>query len=217
LNKENVKNICKSIKELNLSWATLSRVDRLDNNTLEVMKDSGCYELEIGVEAGSQKILDLMNKRITIQQIKEGLRLSYEAGINNKVFLIHGFPGENYETTMNTIELLEEVGQWIERTSLFRFVPLPGTYVYNNPKEFDIRGTINTPNWDGNWGKFHIHHNKHHWWGNDNDFDILNISFEVLYNYVENRWPSKINISELPKDRWQEQSKIFSQQFYKKI
>lgn len=215
INKDNVKDICESIKELDLSWATLSRVDRVDSKTLKIMKNAGCYELEFGVETGSQKILDKMNKRIKIQQIKDGLKLSYEAGIKNKVFLIHGYPGESYETTMETIELLEEVGQWIERTSLFRFVPLPGTYVYNNPGEYNIRGTINNSNWDGNWGKFHIHHNHHHWWGTKKDYQMLNITFEILYSYVESRWPSKFKLANLPKDEWQEQSKIFSTQFKK--
>jgi len=194
LNKGNVQDICDSIQDLNLSWSTLSRVDRVDSDILLRMKNSGCYELDLGVETGSQKILDAMKKKINISQIKESLKLTFETGIKNKIFLIHGFPGENHETTMETINLLEKVGHLIDRISLFRFVPLPGTYVYNNPKEYNLRGTLNSPNWDGDWGKFHIHHNHYHWWGNDNDFKETSDSYEILSKYIESKWPPKYEI-----------------------
>ncbi|WP_083598156.1 MULTISPECIES: radical SAM protein [unclassified Flavobacterium] len=194
LNKGNVQDICDSIKDLNLSWSTLSRVDRVDPDILLRMKNSGCYELDLGVETGSQKILDAMKKKIDVSQIKKSLKMTHETGIKNKIFLIHGFPGENHETTMETINLLENVGHLIDRISLFRFVPLPGTYVYNNPNEYNLRGTLNSPNWDGDWGKFHIHHNHYHWWGNDNNFKVTNDSYEMLNKYIESKWPPKYEI-----------------------
>ena len=212
LNKENVKDICKNISELQLSWATLSRVDRVDEQILKAMKEAGCYELEFGVEAGSEKILAAMDKKITKKQILAGLRMSHDAGINNKVFLIHGYPGENYETTMETIELLEQIGDCVERVSLFRFVPLPGTYVSNFAHIFNVRGTYGSKEWDGDWGKFHIHHNHHHWWGTAEDFNELTKSYQVLYDYVESRWPSKYKLDDLSEDQWELQSKKFIRQ-----
>lgn len=209
LNKNNVRDICESIQDLNLSWATLSRVDRVDARILKYMKKAGCYELEYGVEAGSQKILDAMDKRITIKQIREALKMTYEEGIKNKVFLIHGYPGENTKTTMETIELLLSVEKWIERASLFRFVPLPGTFVYNNAQMFNVKNTPADPNWDGDWGKFHIHHNHYHWWGSEENFEELNSSYKILFDYVESKWPSRISLYDLSDDKWQEQSKKF--------
>ena len=194
---------------MNFSWATLSRVDRVDPYILRKMFEAGCYELEFGVEAGSQKILDAMDKRTSIDQVHSGLEMSYDSGIKNKVFLIHGFPGENYDTTMETIEMLEKVGKWINRTSLFRFVPLPGTFTYKNPEIYGIKGTYDQPDWDGDWGKFHIHHNHHHWWGDDCDFIELNRSYKILNEYIESRWPSRFRAEELPEDEWGLQSKKF--------
>lgn len=210
LSKRNVADICTSIAELRLQWATLSRVDRVDEELLALMKAGGCYELEFGVESGSQRILDLMDKRVSVEQIRFALRASHNAGINNKVFLVHGFPGEDEASTKETIALLDEVGKWIERVSLFRFVPLPGTFVYKNAKMFNLRGVDFQPDWDGDWGKYHIHHNNHHWWGSEDDFKELNRSFLLLAEYVESRWPSRFSKEELPPDKWNLQSEGFA-------
>lgn len=204
LSKNNVYDIADSIEDLDLHWATLSRVDRVDVDVLAAMKRSGCYELEFGVESGSQRILDAMDKRATIEQAKYALKISWEAGIKNKVFLVHGYPGEDDDSTDETIRFLDEVGHLIERTSLFRFVPLPGTYVYNNASELSIRGVPGTKEWDGDWGRFHIHHNHHHWWGSESDFEMLTASFWRLWNYVEDRWPSRFTQEQIPNDQWRE-------------
>jgi len=210
LNKNNVSDICSKIGDLGLRWATLTRVDRVDPDTLRMMRRAGCYELEFGVESGSQRVLDAMDKRATIEQVRTALREAHEAGIKNKVFLVHGYPGEDRESTEETMRLLDEVGPWIERVSLFRFVPLPGTYVYNHARELGIRGTDHTPGWDGDWGKYHIHHNHHHWWGSEADFEELTRCFWQLQRYVEDHWPSRFALDQLPPDRWLEQSKQFA-------
>jgi radical SAM superfamily enzyme YgiQ (UPF0313 family) len=131
--------------------------------------------------------------------------MTYEAGIKNKVFLVHGYPPEDMESVNETMQFLDEVGQWVERVSLFRFVPLPGTYVYNNPDQFGLRGTDKCADWDGDWGKYHIHHNHHHWWGTDEQFEELTASYWRLREYVESRWPSRFTLDEMPDDKWQTQ------------
>ncbi|MBZ9849678.1 B12-binding domain-containing radical SAM protein [Mesorhizobium sp. CA14] len=210
LSKTNVFDICNRIADLDLSWATLSRVDRVDPDVLAAMRRAGCHELEFGVESGSQRILDAMDKRATVDQVRYALRASHEAGIKNKVFLVHGFPGEDMASTEETIRLLDEVAPYIERTSLFRFVPLPGTYVYNNAVSYGIRGTDADPSWDGDWAKYHIHHNHHHWWGTDRQFAELTDAFWRLWAFVEERWPSKIRLEDLPADQWLQQSRSFA-------
>jgi radical SAM superfamily enzyme YgiQ (UPF0313 family) len=209
LSKTNVEEICTSIKGMDLEWSTLSRVDRVDKTILAAMRNSGCYEIEFGVESGSQRILDAMDKRTTIEQVKTGIKLTYEAGVKNKVFLVHGYPGENMNTVSETIALLDEIGNWIERVSLFRFVPLPGTHVYNNPNAFDLKGTDNSPEWNGDWSKYHIHHNHNHWWGTDQQFEELTKSYWLLHAYVESRWPSRYSIDEISTDQWTDYNKTF--------
>jgi hypothetical protein len=75
--------------------------------------------------------------------------------------------------------------------SLFRFVPLPGTYVYDHPDEFDLHGTEHDPGWDGDWAAFHIHHNNRHWWGSKADFAAVQHGYEELRAMVEGLWPDR--------------------------
>lgn len=132
-----------------------------------------------------------MNKNTTRDQIKRAVLATVRAGIQAKVFIIHGFPGENRESTHETMSLLEQLGSNISRVSLFRFVPLPGTGVYDRPNEYGIRGTHNQIDWDGDWTKFHIHHNSRQWWGTDADWMETEESYQLLESFIEDRWNSQ--------------------------
>jgi radical SAM superfamily enzyme YgiQ (UPF0313 family) len=191
VNKRKVRDICFSIQDLNLKWSALSRVDTVDEGLLRDMTASGCIEIKFGMESGSESILKAMRKNITPEQIENTVRKTYTLGINVKLFVIHGYPGENAETTNETISLLEKIAPMIERVSLFRFVPLPGTYVYDHPHEFDLHGTNRDADWDGDWSKYHIHHNNYHWWGSKDTFEIVTDAYEKLDTFVKNRWPDK--------------------------
>lgn len=188
VNKRKALEICQNIDDLKLSWSALSRVDTVDAQLLSALKDSGCIEIKYGVESGSEPLLKAMAKNITQEQIRKALKMTYNLGIKVKVFLIHGYPGENLQTSIETLALLEELKPVIERVSLFRFVPLPGTFVYRNPKLFNLRNTDQDPGWDGDWGRYHIHHNDLHWWGSLKDFEELNTGYNILRQFVAANW-----------------------------
>jgi radical SAM superfamily enzyme YgiQ (UPF0313 family) len=184
----NVLDVARSIKDLGLKWSALSRVDTFREDLARAVSEAGCIEVKFGVESGSERMLKAMKKNITREQIITTFRLAKSVGINAKAFIIHGYPGENMETTLETISLLDKVKGEISRISLFRFVPLPGTYVYNNPQEFNLKGTDKDSDWDGNWGKYHIYYNDYHWWGTTDDFDEMNRGYDLLRQYVESIW-----------------------------
>lgn len=193
VNKRKVADVCESIKDLSLTWSALSRVDTVDEPLLHSMRGSGCIEIKFGMESGSERMLKAMGKRIKQDQIRNAVRTAHEAGINVKLFLIHGYPGENRESTHETMRMLEELAPMVTRVALFRFVPLPGTYVYNNPLEFGLRGTDKAPDWNGDWGKYHIHHNDDHWWGTDAEFTELTSSYAELRSLVDVTWPERFD------------------------
>ena len=182
VNKRKVRDICHAIGDLGLQWSTLSRVDTVDYDTLEVMRDAGCIEIKFGVESGSEAILKAMGKGISINQIRNALKMTHAVGIKAKVFMIHGYPGENMQTTQETIALLHELSSMIERVALFRFAPLPGSRVYNEAAEYDLHVA------GSGWDKCHIHHNHNHWWGNDNDFSEVEESYRLLNEFITSRW-----------------------------
>jgi radical SAM superfamily enzyme YgiQ (UPF0313 family) len=188
VNKNKVGNICDHISDLGLQWSALSRVDTVDEQLLRKMARSGCIEVKYGMESGSEPILKAMRKNTKREQIKQAIYATLDAGIDAKVFVIHGFPGENSDTTNETIELLSELRSAISRVSLFRFVPLPGTHVYRHADLYGIRGTHLQPEWDGDWSKFHIHHNESHWWGTDTQWGEIERSYKRLRLFVEDQW-----------------------------
>lgn len=182
VNKRKVRDICDSIESLGLKWSTLSRVDMVDYESLEVMRDAGCIEIKYGVESGSEAILKAMGKRISVDQIHNAAKMTHSVGIKVKVFIIHGYPGENMETTEETIALLDDLSPMIERVSLFRFVPLPGSRVYCEAEKNQLILS------GDDWSQCHIHHNPHHWWGSDEDFSIVEASYKKLDEFIVGRW-----------------------------
>ena len=183
--RQKVMDICRNISDLQLKWSALSRVDTVDSELLDYMVASGCIEIKFGMESGSELLLKDMRKNTTQDKIVQAIDITNAAGIESKVFVIHGYPGENMETTQETMDLLGRLGSKLSRVSLFRFVPLPGTQVYNQPS---IRGTHHRSDWDGNWSKFHIHHNTLQWWGSEDDWDELESSYSMLRDFIESRW-----------------------------
>lgn len=181
VNKEKIEDICNEIIPLNLKWSSLSRVNTVDEKLLRKLKESGCIEIKYGIESGSSRILKLMNKNITIDQIKNAITLTNDVGIRVKAFILHGFPGENMESTRETIQLLEELKDKIDRISLFRFVPLPGSPVYNNAQSYDLV----LPQ---NFEEIFIYNNDRKWWGDKKEQEELEQSYQMLENYVKNNW-----------------------------
>ncbi|MEY9839475.1 radical SAM protein [Streptacidiphilus sp. EB103A] len=186
--RQKVGDICDHIAHLGLRWSALSRVDTVDEVLLAKMARSGCIEIKYGMESGSEQLLKAMRKNTTRAQITRAIHMTNDVGIAAKVFVIHGFPGENTETTEETVSLLSELGAAVSRVSLFRFVPLPGTEVYDRADLYGVRGTHLQPDWDGDWEKFHIHHNTKRWWGNDREWEEIERTHDRLRQFVEAGW-----------------------------
>ncbi|MFC8530718.1 B12-binding domain-containing radical SAM protein [Nocardia sp. NPDC057227] len=188
--KERVRDICTHIADLGLRWSALSRVDTVDADLLTAMARAGCIEIKFGVESGSETMLRAMRKNTTRAKITRAIDSAVQAGIEAKAFIIHGYPGENQRTTDETIGLLDTLSDRLSRVSLFRFVPLPGTEVYEQRIDGHqvIHGTHLASGWDHDWEKFHIHHNDRHWWGSEQEFVEVQSAFSDLERFVEERW-----------------------------
>jgi radical SAM superfamily enzyme YgiQ (UPF0313 family) len=189
IHRRKVLDICQAIVDLDLRWSALSRVNTVRPDLLAELRRAGCIELKFGMESGSPAILEAMRKNISPEQIRRAVLDARAADINVKLFLIHGFPGEDLATTRETIRLLEELAPAVERVSLFRFVPLPGTEVYKNPERYRLRATHEQAGWDGDWSQFHIHHNTRQWWGDDRDFAEVEAGYQELSAVVDALWP----------------------------
>ncbi len=96
----------------------------------KIMKDSGCSMVYFGIESGSQKILDLMNKGTTIEKNYKAIHRAHDAGLMVGGYFILGYPGETTETIDMSMEFIEKSG--IDQAQFYMFVPLPGSEIYRD-------------------------------------------------------------------------------------
>ena len=129
--------LCREFKKLNIVWRCLSRVNTVNEKTISAMEKSGCKELILGVESGSQKILDNLNKHTTVEQNLKAMKMVKKSGIQLKVGIIVGSPGETWETVEETKKMLKEYPPDFWNVSVF--TPFPGTPVWNAPDKYGIK------------------------------------------------------------------------------
>lgn len=131
LKKSFVFDFCKELKgefNKNVSWGCAGRVNLMTEDLVAAMADSGCVLIGYGIESGSQKMLDIMKKGVTVQQAKDAIQLTKKyLGWADCSFMV-GVPGENRETIQETIEFCKEVD--LAPEVIFFTTPYPGTELY---------------------------------------------------------------------------------------
>jgi len=101
-------------EKLNIEYECITRADRLNENILNSLKDSGCKMLWIGAESGSQKVLDLMDRRVDADKVREVLLMAKRIGIDTGTFIMLGYPGETQKDINETITHLHFFTQRFE-------------------------------------------------------------------------------------------------------
>jgi anaerobic magnesium-protoporphyrin IX monomethyl ester cyclase len=136
INKKRLRELLGLLKPLNIGFRVHGRVGCDSRDDYFALKDAGCEVVAWGIESGSQKILDRMNKNVTVQENEMAIQWAREAGLTSRAFFVIGFPGETEET-------IEETKWFIERTDpdqffVSNFVPFPGTDVWNHPDKYGV-------------------------------------------------------------------------------
>ncbi|MFH1890120.1 MAG: radical SAM protein [Candidatus Kuenenbacteria bacterium] len=106
------------------------RVDAIDDGMLKKLKEIGCIAINYGIESGSQKILDNMNKNVTVKQNKEAIQKTLKQGMQVMAYIMFGYSGENKETLNETLDMLLATKINPEDVAIFFTLPLPGTRLY---------------------------------------------------------------------------------------
>lgn len=146
LDKERIFKLCKLLQKekLDLTWDCNTRVDMVDLPLLQEMKKAGCTYIAYGIETGSQKILDILNKQITLNQIGKACDWTVKAGIKIRGNFMMGNPGETRETIKETIKFAKSLPFYTFKMSFF--TPFPNTEIYE--EEIDKWGK-----YDEDWSK----------------------------------------------------------------
>lgn len=130
--------LCQKIIDsgLKITWSANTRADTADLEMAKKMYESGCRLVSIGVESGSQYILDKIGKRITLNQIRETVNIFKKAKIRIYNYFVIGLPWENEETAEETIEFAIELDS--DFISFYTATPLPGSRFYNYALENNL-------------------------------------------------------------------------------
>jgi len=134
--KDRVIKFCRMLKteNLDIAWTCMMRADSVDKELLFEMKDAGCWQVGIGIESGSQKILDFLKKGIKLEKIKTCVNLLREAGLNIMVYFMLGAPFESEDTINQTRRFIKELR--VENLKLNFFTPYPGSSIYRDIRNF---------------------------------------------------------------------------------
>jgi len=127
---EESKRIAGILKDFGVSWQTNLRWHNITRELLEYFISCGCYQIHVGLESGSDKILHYVKKGCNRRLIKEKAQLIESLGIKLKLCSIVGFPIETIEDMKETMELALEISP--TSMSLNSFSPLPGTNLYKS-------------------------------------------------------------------------------------
>lgn len=112
----------------------------LRDRMIDYLKTSGCVDIWIGAESGSQKVLDAMEKGIRVEQVYEATRRVKNAGMNISFFIQFGYPGENWEDICDTRKLIKD--NLPAELGISVSYPLPGTTFYERVKN-DLKTKTN--------------------------------------------------------------------------
>ena len=130
LNKKRLMRFCELMIERNVKipWACESRVSTLDEENVKLMKKAGVIGYYFGVESGSQRMLDMLKKDITVEQIKNAFALCHRYDIKTAASVIVGVPGETEEDIQLTNQLINEIKPTTTWPNVF--VGIPNSELY---------------------------------------------------------------------------------------
>lgn len=135
VDKNRVIDICKNILEkgLKITWVAISRVNYMSEDILYWMRKAGCIQISFGVESGSKKIRNLLNKKISTAEIENAFSMTLKYGILPRAYFIYGCPDETHDTIQETIDLIKKIRPLV--IHFFVLSLFPGTALYERYKE----------------------------------------------------------------------------------
>jgi radical SAM superfamily enzyme YgiQ (UPF0313 family) len=160
-NRDRAGVIIDEIAKRGITWESNCRVDYIkdgyiNDEFLKRIKESGCIKLRFGVESGSQRVLDLLNKKITVEESIHAVKKLTEYKIEPSASFMMGIPGEAVSDVVKTMGLILElfsINRGIDIVGPQIFRPYPGSVLFEKCQE---RGLI-IPKSLEEWSNFYIH------------------------------------------------------------
>ena len=142
-------------KRINTSWAATMRADqghRLSEEDFKLLKQSGLRRVLVGVESGSQEMLNWLAKDITIEQVNECAERCKRHGIHVHFPFIVGFPGETDKSVLDSLNMARKLRSMSSTfsTPVFYFKPYPGSRITSEV----VKQGFRLPEGIEKWGEF---------------------------------------------------------------
>lgn len=137
LNKDRIHELCREIihRNLKFKWTTPNGVHiaNLDIDLIRLMKSSGCRRLNFGIESGDEEILKIMNKNISLEKVKEVIKMCQDEGITTLGYFVLGIPGETPTSLERTMAFAKKLP--LNEIGLFIATPFPHTQLEKECRE----------------------------------------------------------------------------------
>lgn len=145
LNIKRVRELCEAIlgAGLRVTWHCYSRVDSVEEDDLRLMQRAGCYHVTYGIESGSPRTLERIDKRLSLEQARRIVATTKRLGLECKANFIIGFPWETREDLDQTIRFAFDISPDLATFNVFK--PLPGSSLY---EELERAGKLRHTKWE---------------------------------------------------------------------
>lgn len=143
LSRARTLELCAVLKALPVpyqwTWTCATRVDLVDAELLEVMRDAGCTTIQLGAETGSQEVMDATGKRITLAQVRTAVGLARGLGMDVLCSFMLPHPDDTEATIYEQARFMKELSAMGAKLSMAFTIPFPGTYYYEHAEELGIK------------------------------------------------------------------------------
>ena len=116
-------------RNIEVPYEIITRADRLNEEVVELLKQSGCFRVWIGAESGSQKIIDAMDRRVQVDDVRKMIQLVKSYGIEAGTFIMLGYPGEDESDIEETLNHLKTSNP--DHYTITVAYPIKGTPLYS--------------------------------------------------------------------------------------
>lgn len=133
--RKRVLEICKGLSQIEapITWSCLTRPNTIDGEIAGALRDAGCRRVYVGIESGSQKVLDYLKRGYLLEQVMENLRQVRASGLEMVGWFIVGAPVETREDFELSLKLARELN--LEFIAVSTLVPYPETELYEIEKD----------------------------------------------------------------------------------
>ncbi len=115
-------------ERLNINWSCATRVNLINEKLLKLMKQAGCNLIKVGIESGSERVMEIIQKGISVEQIRQASRMLNKSGIFWGGYFMMGMPIETEADMEATLTLMKEINP--PHAGIFLYTPYPATRLF---------------------------------------------------------------------------------------